>query len=184
MTNNLIDKAQSGCPDALEKIITEYKYHYFLKKYYFPGFDEDDILQEIRIALLHSIHTFRKSKGASFTTFATLCIHNHLKTLLRKNFKKSNIPTNLFNFNSDSFMIEDINFETPESIYLFKEYNENIEKKLFSIFNNFEKEIYYLIKNGHTYKEVSILLDISPKSSDNAIQRVKRKFKKIIQSTL
>ena len=58
----------------------------------------------------------------------------------------------------------------------FLDLNEKIKEHL----SKNEYEVYELLRNGFSYTEIATLLDKTPKSVDNAIQRIKGKVRKIL----
>jgi RNA polymerase sporulation-specific sigma factor len=44
-----------------------------------------------------------------------------------------------------------------------------------------ETDVYNLMLNGLNYQEIAIVLNMTPKSVDNTIQRIKTKVKKVLQ---
>ena len=77
-------------------------FEYLIKKYmgivkkesralYIIGAENEDIIQEGMIGLIKAIRSFDGSKGASFSTFANLCIKRQLITAV----KLSNLSVNL-----------------------------------------------------------------------------------------
>ena len=45
---------------------------------------------------------------------------------------------------------------------------------------DFESEVYELLTNGMSYRDIAIILDKEPKQIDNTIQRIKSKIRKIL----
>jgi RNA polymerase sigma factor (sigma-70 family) len=52
------------------------------RRYFLPGADHDDILQEARIAFAKAVWSYRPDAGASFRTFAALCVTRQLASAL------------------------------------------------------------------------------------------------------
>ncbi len=53
------------------------------RRFFFPGHDRDDVLQEARLALLEAHRAYRPSTGVEFGAFATLCVRRRLSSKLR-----------------------------------------------------------------------------------------------------
>ena len=51
----------------------------------------------------------------------------------------------------------------------------NTNEKLKEILSKFELSVLYLISSGMSYKEIATVLGKTPKSIDNALQRIKKK---------
>ena len=55
-----------------------------------------------------------------------------------------------------------------------------MEKELQACLSDLEKKVLYLHLIGEDYQAIARLLDKSPKSIDNALQRIKRKMSTIL----
>ena len=71
----------------------------------------------------------------------------------------------------------------PEAIYFGKEYTEAFVEQLKERLSPLEKHVLYLHLMGTDYRTIAELLDKSPKSVDNALQRIKSKAEKMLNST-
>lgn len=170
---------------------------YMMKKYgsivkrevrtvYIIGAETEDLMQEGMIGLFKAVRDFEADKGATFSTFATLCIRRQIKTAISNSNRKKHIPLNtyisIYTENEDyGYEIED-NLENenqvsnPEDMVIAREQsralNEMIEKSL----SSFEKKVLKYYLSGLSYQEIAQRLDKSDKSVDNALQRIRRKL--------
>ena len=62
-----------------------------------------------------------------------------------------------------------------------QEYAQQLEARLEESLSDLEKRVLYLHLRGTDYKTIAKLLDKSPKSVDNALQRIKAKTQKILE---
>ena len=69
----------------------------------------------------------------------------------------------------------------PEELFLSKEYLNLVESELESVLSDMENRVLYLHLLGTDYQTIAKLLDKSPKTIDNALQRIKAKANKIIK---
>ena len=69
----------------------------------------------------------------------------------------------------------------PEALFLSREYAEILESKLQESLSDLESRVLYLHLRGTDYKIIARLLDKSPKTVDNAIQRIRSKAEKILE---
>ena len=69
----------------------------------------------------------------------------------------------------------------PEEIFLSREYAQQLEARLEESLSDLEKRVLYLHLRGTDYKTIAKLLDKSPKTVDNALQRIKAKTQKILE---
>lgn len=76
----LINAAQAGDELAFQRLLRHH--HTVLEaqaaRFYLPGADHDDVVQEARIAFANAVRGFRPDAGASFRSFAALCITRRL----------------------------------------------------------------------------------------------------------
>ena len=70
---------------------------------------------------------------------------------------------------------------SPEELFVSREYAELIESRLEESLSDLEKRVLYLHLRGTDYKTIAKLLDKSPKTVDNALQRIKAKTQKILE---
>ena len=73
--------AKSGNQDATEWIVNRYKEFIKMRShtFYLAGADQEDVMQEGMLGLYKAILGFEDDKGASFKTFAELCINRQLQ---------------------------------------------------------------------------------------------------------
>ena len=72
--------------------------------------------------------------------------------------------------------------QNPEQLVIDRENLENLEKKIDDELSSFEKEVLDLYITGMTYVQIAHVLGKDEKSTDNALQRIKSKIKRIICS--
>ena len=70
----------------------------------------------------------------------------------------------------------------PEELLVGRERAQILEAKLEENLSDLENRVLYLHLLGTDYKTIARLLDKSPKTIDNALQRIKSKTEKILQS--
>ena len=69
----------------------------------------------------------------------------------------------------------------PEALYFGKEYTEAFVEQLKEMLSPFENHVLYLHLMGTDYKKIEEILEKSPKSVDNAIQRIRGKAEKMLR---
>ena len=186
--DEIIARISKKDDDAIEYMIK--KYGSIVKRevrtVYIIGAETEDLMQEGMIGLFKAVRDFEADKGATFSTFATLCIRRQIKTAISNSNRKKHIPLNtyisIYTENEDyGYEIED-NLENenqvsnPEDMVIAREQsralNEMIEKSL----SSFEKKVLKYYLSGLSYQEIAQRLDKSDKSVDNALQRIRRKL--------
>jgi RNA polymerase sporulation-specific sigma factor len=71
----VISEAQRGDPEAFESLVRQFhrKIQYHAWRFFAPGSDRDDLMQEAMIGFFKAVHDFRADKG-SFSGFVDLCV--------------------------------------------------------------------------------------------------------------
>ncbi len=82
----------------------------FSTKYVIPGFDAEDLAQELRLILLRADQLFDPNKGTKFITYLYAAFDSKLKKLHRDvQGRKKNVPANMV-----SYISEGIDFQFKE----------------------------------------------------------------------
>lgn len=73
-------------------------------------------------------------------------------------------------------MLSDRSALTPENLLLNKEMRMSLENFLNNHLSKYEDQVAVLYLRGKTYKEIADELNVTTKSVDGALQRVRKKF--------
>ena len=139
-----------------------------------PAADSDDLRQEGLLGLLSAIAAFDPAKGVKFSTFAETCIVNRMYSFISKSRRNSSESL-------DTEMTEMLPAEeTPESIYLSKEFYSELFNTIPEVLSETERKVFDLCLSGDSYKQTAQKLGMSVKAVDNAMQRVRRKLRKLL----
>lgn len=183
-----------------ETAITDFimeKYKFLVKKHakamFLLGGENDDLIQEGMIGLFKAVRDYNLEQEASFYSFAELCISRQMYTAIKNSQRQKHMPLNsyisLYEQGSKSAeenhspMIDNLQNakdNNPEELFLTKEYYESVEQELKSLLSDLESRVLYLHLRGEDYQRIAKLLDKSPKSIDNALQRIKGKVSTLI----
>lgn len=170
----IVSLINSGDFELLKVIIERYSsvISFYVHKYC-PQCDREDAIQEATFALYSAVKNFKAQK-ASFSTFASLCIKRSVISNLKSEKRLKNIPQELKDSLEDVSVV-DIN--TPEDIVVnnesYKTLTENIKLEL----SNFEYKVLQLYVSENSYAKIAEKLDVSEKSVDNALGRIRKKLK-------
>jgi RNA polymerase sporulation-specific sigma factor len=76
----LIEAAQRGDQLAFERLLRRYEglLDGHASRFYLPGGDADDVVQEARVGFMKAVRFYRGGRGSSFRTFAELCASRQL----------------------------------------------------------------------------------------------------------
>ncbi len=170
----LVSLINGGNIELMQVIIDRY-YHivlFYIKKYCPQNYREDAV-QEATLALYTAVKGFEASKS-SFSTFASLCIKRSVLDVLKMHQRKKNIPEELIS-SIDELELVDIN--SPEKIFFDNEDYKSLKDTIKVELSSLEYEVLQLFLNGENYSAIAKKLDISEKSVDNSLTRVRKKLK-------
>lgn len=192
----LIERLRDGERDITDFIMNKYKnlVRSKAKSMYILGADTEDLIQEGMIGLFKAIRDYDAGRDASFYTFAELCISRQMYTAVQASNRKKHMPLNsyisLYTTNEtergDRDGEEFINFlgletqKNPEQLLIDKENMLSLERKIEEELSTFEKQVLDLYLTGMSYTQIARVLGRDEKSTDNALQRLKSKIRKVI----
>ncbi len=195
LDEEVVDEAVNGDYQALEYLINKYKN--FVKSkarsYFLIGADREDIIQEGMIGLYKAIRDFNPNKLSSFRAFAELCITRQIITAIKTATRQKHIPLNsyvslnkpIYDEDSDRTLLDilsGVKISDPEELIISKEEFKDIEDKMEEILSKLEWQVLMLYLSGKSYQEIAKDLNRHVKSIDNALQRVKRKLERYLES--
>lgn len=186
---------QENDPVAQELLLNRYKnfVRSRARSYFLIGADHEDIVQEGMIGLFKAIRDFRVDKLASFRAFAELCITRQIITAIKAATRQKHIPLNsyvslnrpIYDEESERTLLDVISEGraiSPEEMLINREDYSSIEVGIRDSLSDLERQVLDLFLEGKTYQEIALLLDRHVKSIDNALQRIKRKLEKLVES--
>lgn len=191
----LIVRLREGQTDITDYIMEKYKdlVKNKAKSMYILGADNDDLIQEGMIGLFKAIRDYDTGRDASFYTFAELCISRQIFTAVQASRRQKHIPLNnyisLYKNTSDNadedekYLIDSLSAEggmSPEEMIIDRENVDILEQQIEESLSQFEKQVLDLYITGMSYVQIARVLGKDEKSTDNAIQRLKIKIKRII----
>lgn len=152
--------------------------------YYKMGLEQDDLLQEGTLGLLNAARAYDAAGGASFKTYAGICIERRLLTAYRTAARQKNLPLNTFLSLSDMLDNQDIEAQlasdfliNPEDLVIHREDFKQVKQRIEESLSSFELEVLSLYLTGRTYEEIAQKLNVTAKAVDNALQRIRKKLK-------
>lgn len=146
---------------------------------YLIGGENEDLIQEGMIGLYKAIRAYRPGESA-FASYAQVCVNRQMYTAVQASGRKKHEPLNEY-----ISLSEDLNLfllDNPESRMIAQE---NMEKRYQLIdkqLSSMERQVLKLYLEGGSYEEIAEEMGRSEKSVDNAIQRLKKKLKKVEKS--
>lgn len=190
--NDIINLAQKRENAAMEYLLEKYKplVRQKTRKLFLIDGDKDDLIQEGMIGLFKAVRDYQVGKDAAFRTFADLCISRQLYSAIKKSNRLKNQPLNSYvSIYSDEFSDADElagdrtvissgsdNIANPEAIMIDRENAIDMQNKMFDKLSKMEREVLKRYLESMTYQEIAADMEKSPKSIDNALQRIKGKI--------
>lgn len=161
------------------------------KSMFILGADNDDLIQEGMIGLFKAIRDYDNGRDASFYTFADLCISRQIYKAVQAAGRQKHTPLNTYislygNRAEDDeepelmdVLIASVG-KSPEELFFDKENVNVLEEKIDQALSSFEKQVLDLYVTGMGYVQIAKVLGKDEKATDNALQRIRGKIKKVI----
>ena len=190
----LIDRLRDGDTRITDYIMDKYKNLVRSKAgtMYILGADREDLIQEGMIGLFKAIRDYDSGRDASFYTFADLCISRQMYSAVQAAGRMKHIPLNTYIslYGEGTGVGEDEEGEVlsaladrglgPEEQFIDRESVERLEQQIERELSGFEKQVFELYITGMGYSQIAKLLGRDEKSTDNALQRLKGKIRRMI----
>ena len=192
----LIRRFRDGDTSIMDYIMNKYKFlvKQHAKAMFLLGGENDDLIQEGMIGLFKAVRDYDLEQEVSFHSFAELCVSRQLYTAIKNSQRQKHMPLNtyisLYEQGKDNSeekkpplidTLQNMKDNNPEELFLDKEYFESVEQELKNCLSDLESRVLYLHLRGEDYQNIAKLLDKSPKSIDNALQRIKGKVTNLIK---
>lgn len=184
----LIEKLRQGEDDITDYILEKYKPLVRKKTIamYLIGGETEDLIQEGMIGLFKAIRDYKPDKDASFYHFAELCINRQLYSALEASNRKKHQPLNSYISLSEQEHPDAVAAELlvdkesgPEQTVIEQEVWEEYKKRLAQNLSRMENQVLQYYLDGNHYIQIAEMMGKSPKSIDNALQRIRQKIRQM-----
>ena len=184
----LIEKLRQGEDDITDYILEKYKPLVRKKTnaMYLIGGETEDLIQEGMIGLFKAIRDYKPDKDASFYHFAELCINRQLYSALEASNRKKHQPLNSYISLSEQEHPDAVAAELlvdkesgPEQTVIEQEVWEEYKKRLAQKLSRMENQVLQYYLDGTHYIQIAEMMGKSPKSIDNALQRIRQKIRQM-----
>ncbi len=185
----LIYRIRENTDDYAEEIIYK-KYEPIVlslsKKYFLlvknGGVEYEDLIQEGRMGIIRALKTYNENQDCLFYSYVCRCIESSIVSCCRKINRKKHGPLNgsvddecLYFYKDDSFNPEICVFDRLISQNLFIETKNRLELN--------DSIIYELRVNGFSRLEISKLLDISVRSVDTRLCKIRNTLQTVVDKS-
>ena len=180
----------SSAQEAFSEITERYKNMLvsLVGAYVCDGLDFEDLYQEGLIGLYKAVMLYDPERS-SFSTFVYLCMKRSIISAYRI-FRKSNpeITASLSDDFQDpddeelyaGFVYSD-NSSNPETLFIDKESTEQLFEKIDKLLSPLENKVLRAYLADKSYDNIAEELDISRKSVDNALLRIRNKLRGLLK---
>lgn len=191
----LVACVRAGDDAALDELLLRHRHVARSKaaSWFLVGGDQDDVVQEAMIGLYTAVRDFDPCAGASFRTFAELCVSSQLITAIRTATRLKHGPLNhaislqrpaLVGCDGDgdgdgdtlADLIPAPPSTDPAEHVLADERIEELREHVDGALSELEVEVFRLHVDGVRAGDIAARLKCGSKSIDNALQRVRRKL--------
>ncbi len=143
--------------------------------------ETDDLCQEGLLGLFSAALSYAPQKNAAFKTYAGVCIQNRMVAAYRAGVRKKSVPVHrvvsLSDEQTEQLVLQSGNqAQNPEALLIDREDLQRIYQGIQQRLSRLEQQVFFLYLSGKKYGEIANTLSISPKSADNAVQRVRKKL--------
>ena len=180
----LLSRARAGGADS-EEALGILCARYFplcrrLARQYAPSpADADDFVQEGTLGLIEAVRRYDESRGSSFESYVRRCVSSKLLSALEAmhTFKRRANVGCLPLENQPELLSP-----APETRMIEQEDFRRRSRQILSRLSRSEHEVLRLYLRGQSYAQIAVQLDISQKSVDNALGRVRRKLRSALRN--
>lgn len=190
----LISVIRDGDKEAMDILMDKYKGMVLgkAKSMFILGGDSDDLIQEGMLGLFKAVRDYDCGRDASFRTFAQLCVNRQLYTAVQASNRKKHLPLNSAislsqpvgengEEGSEEVLADYLyadNSSNPEEYMIGREESDRLEELIEKELSPFERQVLELHLTGMGYVEIAHVLNRDEKAADNALQRIRTKFRK------
>ena len=187
----LIVRYMDGDDEVVDFLMDKYKclVRSQAENMFLLGADHEDLLQEGMIGLFKAIRDYDPGRDTSFHTFAKLCISRQIFTAIEASNRYKHNPLNSYTSLSETDnaqyrevrerLVEMTAIASPETMLIDKENMAQLEEKLTAELSTLEKQVLDLYFIGMSTREIAAILGRTEKATDNALQRMKGKLRKV-----
>lgn len=172
----LVKSISAGNYTHLQTLINRYMPYIIsvASRYNSSGYDVEDLIEEGIIAVFDAVKSFDGDKS-SFRTFVTLCINRAISGQVKMLSSKKRIPERLIT-NIDEAVLPDES--SPENIFIEKESYNDLAVAIKNNLSDFEYKVFSAFMQGDSYVDIASSLNITVKSVDNALRRIRSKLRR------
>ncbi|MGI9538889.1 MAG: RNA polymerase sporulation sigma factor SigH [Miltoncostaeaceae bacterium] len=190
LEKSLVHRANSGDTIAMDTLLERYRGFVRLKasSYFIAGGESEDLIQEGMVGLYKAVRDYRPDREASFRSFAELCVTRQIITAIKTAARNKHSPLNSYvsfsqqragsSGDQEMSLAEILPSDPvvdPVNQVISSEGITSMLGCLDETLSPLESDVLVMYLEDRSYEEIAERLDCTPKTVDNALQRVKRK---------
>ena len=177
----LVELSRAGDKQATEELLLRHAglVRGIARGFFLMGGETEDLLQEGMIGLYHAIGDYKSgAESSSFKNFAYLCVSRRIMDAVKTAARKKNVPLN-YGLTLDG--VQAGTAVSPEDEMILRDEQREFRQMMSKTLSDFEFKVTTMYMDGMSCAEICESTGKSAKSSDNAIQRSKRKLQSVLK---
>ncbi len=169
----VIRRAKGGDIEAQEAVVAANSgsIHHLALHYNNNGIEYDDLVQEGLIGLFSAVERYEQREDVKFSTYAYRCINNSILSAVRSASRKKHSP-----LNTAQPLTDTVATVSTEQLAINNEQYRQLQKRIEEELTRLEKQVLFAYLDGVDYDAIARLCNITTKSVDNALYRVRKKL--------
>lgn len=177
----LVARAQAGCENSMNQVVYNYErlVHKMSQRFFLPGADRQDVVQEAMLGLAHAIRSFDTSFERKFFDYAVMCVRNSLVRAIRGANRKKQQILNQAGEMTDLTPLPTVS--GVDEVVLGRMNLQEMFQVLAKKLSPLEIEVLRKRVAGEVAEEMAAGLDLSVKQVENALFRARQKSRDLLQ---
>ncbi len=175
--DELVVAARENNHEAFSQLVSRFSpiLQQLSQKYRQYGAEPEDLVQEGLLGLLSAVQTYHSGGGATFRTYASVCVRNRMLSVVRRLSGADTRQDVLLEEEGGMDSFPELTAEEPEAALIRREEWQLLQQQLQTQLTELEYQVLMLHIGAYSYREIAAKLSIAEKAVDNALQRVRRK---------
>lgn len=180
-TDELIPMARLGSGSALRELYRRYTpfVHKIGRKFFLPGAETEDLIQEGLAGLHHAIKTFAVDRGRDFEDYASMCVRNQIMRSLRHATRRKHMvltEASSLTTESGTTVERPCSRPTPEDEVLGALATTEWMRLITTCLSEIEREVLLARLTGESNADLADRLAVERKQLENALFRARKKL--------
>lgn len=179
----LVKEAQKGSEEALESLLDQYGYlvRRLVRRFFLPGQEREDVVQEGLIGLLQGIRCYDSSLDPCLENHLSRCARNQIVAALRKaGRRRQRVLTDASSLDEgerDSAQIASV-APNPERVVLMRMALQEALRDGVRNLSGHERRILWATALGFSHREITESTGLSSKQVENSLYRARTKIRR------